>query len=84
MAVRPLRSFFPTADELLAADLPQLGEILLVHLNSYEDRVKQHGLLNREYLRAMLDNKNVGLGPLPNEPEYGARQLESGFGMCAS
>jgi hypothetical protein len=76
MAVRPLKSFFPTAEDLLAADLARLGEVLLVHLNSYEDRVKQHGELNREYLRAMLENRNVGLGPLPNEPEYGARQAE--------
>jgi predicted nucleotide-binding protein len=76
MPVRPLKSFFSTADELLAADLPRLGEVLLVHLNSYENRVKQHGGLNRGYLRAMLDNRNVGLGPLPPTPEYGERQPE--------
>ena len=74
MAVRPLRSFFFTADELLAADLPELGETLLMHLNSYEDRVKQHGRLYRGYLLAMLENRNVGLGPLPLTPEYGASQ----------
>jgi hypothetical protein len=74
MAVRPLRSFFPTADELLAADLPELGETLLMHLHSYEDRVKQHGRLYQGYLLAMLENRNVGLGPLPPAPEYGARQ----------
>ncbi len=76
MAVRPLKSFFPTADELLAADLPRVGEALLVHLNSYQDRVKQFGGINRGYLRAMLENRNVGLGPLPPEPEYGNRQPE--------
>ena len=76
MGIRPLKSFFPTADELLAADLPQVGEALLVHLNSYEDRVKQHSLLNRDYLFAMLENRNAGLGPLPPAPEYGDRQLE--------
>ena len=76
MAVRALKSFFPTADHLLAADLPHLGEILLVHLNSYQDRVKQHGQINPEYLRAMLENRNVGLGQLPPEPEYGTRQPE--------
>jgi hypothetical protein len=74
MAVRPLRSFFPAADELLAADLPDLGEALLLHLNSYEDRVKQHGRLHQRYLLAMLENRNVGLGPLPPAPEYGASQ----------
>jgi len=47
-----------------------------VHLNSYDDRVKQQGMLNPEYLRAMLENRNVGLGPLPREPEYGSRQPE--------
>ena len=63
------------ADELLAADLPKLGEILLVHLNSYEDRVKQTGMLNRAYLLAMLESRNIGLGT-PPPPEYGARQRE--------
>jgi len=59
---------------LLAADLKDLGEILLVHLNSYDDRVKQQGRLNQGYLLAMLENGNVGLGALPGEPEYGAGQ----------
>jgi hypothetical protein len=74
MAVRPLRSFFATADELLAADLPELGEALLLNLNSYEDRVKQHGRLYQGYLLAMLENRNVGLGRLPQAPEYGNSQ----------
>ena len=76
MAVRPLKSFFPTAAELLAVELPRLGEVLLVHLNSYEDRVKQQGGLNRGYLLAMLENRNVGLGPLPPAPEYAEKQPE--------
>jgi len=62
MAFRPLKFFLPTADAVLALDLPRLGEILLVHLNSYEGRVKQNGLLNRHYLLVMLENRNVGLG----------------------
>ena len=62
MAVRPLKSFFHTAEELLAADLPALGEALLMHLNSYQDRVKQNGRLFQGYLLAMLENRNVGLG----------------------
>ena len=74
MAVRSLKSFLPTADDVLALDLPKLGEILLVHLNSYEGRVKQNGRLNQGYLLAMLENRNVGLGALPKEAEYGARQ----------
>jgi hypothetical protein len=76
MPVRPLKSFFPTVDEVLAADLPRLGEVLLVHLNSYDDRVKQRGKINRDYLLAMLENRNVGLGALPPAPEYGDRQPE--------
>jgi pimeloyl-ACP methyl ester carboxylesterase len=78
MAFRPLKSFFPTADELLKQELPMLGRILLIHLKSYEglNTVYQHAGLNRGYLRAMLENRNVGLGPLPKEPEYGNRQLE--------
>src|SRR6266705_2539369 len=76
MSFRPLKSFFPTADELLRQDLPTLGSILLTHLKSYEglNTVYQHAGLNRVYFRAMLENRNVGLGPLPKEPEYGIHQ----------
>jgi hypothetical protein len=78
MAFRPLKTFFPTADELLQQDLPTLGRILLTHLKSYQglNTVYQHAGLNRGYFRAMLENRNVGLGPLPKEPAYGARQPE--------
>src|SRR5579862_6146565 len=76
MAFRPLKSFFQTADELLQQALPTLGGILLTHLKSYEglNTVWQHGGLNRGYFRAMLENRNVGLGPLAKEPEYSTRQ----------
>src|ERR1022692_2756592 len=76
MPFRPLKSFFATADELLRQDMPKLGRILLIHLKSYEglNTVYQHAGLNRTYFRAMLENRNVGLGPLPKEPEYGPRQ----------
>jgi hypothetical protein len=78
MAFRALKSFFPTADELLHHDLPTLGGVLLTHLKSYQglNTVYQHAGLNRGYFRAMLENRNVGLGPLPKEPEYGTRQPE--------
>jgi hypothetical protein len=78
MAFRPLKSFFSTADELLQQDLPALGAVLLTHLKSYEglNTVYQHAGLNRGYFRAMLENRNIGLGPLPKEPEYGTRQPE--------
>jgi hypothetical protein len=60
-------------------DLARLGAILLLHLKSYEglNSVFQNGGLNRDYFKAMLENRNVGLGQLPHkEPEYGARQPE--------
>jgi pyrimidine deaminase RibD-like protein len=78
MPFRPLKLFFPTADDLLRRDLPTLGAILLRHLKSYAGlgTVYQHAGLNRGYFRAMLENRNVGLGPLPKEPEYRDRQPE--------
>ena len=78
MVFRPLKSFFPTADELLQQDLPKLGGVLLTHLKSYKglSTVYQHAGLHRGYFRAMLENRNIGLGPLPKEPEYGTRQPE--------
>lgn len=73
---RPLKSFLPTADDVVNSDLPTLGRILLVHLKSYEglNTVVQHGGINRRYLQAMLENHQVGLGPMPKETEYGPRQ----------
>jgi hypothetical protein len=79
MAFRPLSSFISNADELLSLDLPRLGRILILHLKGYEglNTVFQNGRLNRDYFVAMLENRNVGLGPLPHkEPEYGAKQSE--------
>lgn len=76
MAFRPLNSFFPTAGELLAADQQRLGEALLVHLNSYEGQVKQHGHLHRGYLLGMLENQNQGLGQRPTGYDYGAKQAD--------
>ncbi len=78
MPFRSLKSFFSSADDLLRQDLPTLGAILLRHLKSYEglNTVYQHAGLNRGYFRAMLENRNVGLGSLRKEPEYGIRQPE--------
>ena len=63
---------------MLSLDLLRLGQILLLHLKSYEglNTIYQHAGLNRGYFRAMLENRNVGLGSLPKEPEYGNRQPE--------
>ncbi len=78
MSFRPLKSFFPTADELLQQNWSTLGRVLLTHLKSYEglNTVYQRAGLNRGYFRAMLENRGIGLGPLPKEPEYGERQPE--------
>lgn len=76
--LRPLKSFLQTADDVVNSDLPTLATILLVHLKSYEglNTVYQYAGISRKNFLAMLENQNVGLGPLPKEPEYGARQLE--------
>jgi hypothetical protein len=78
MALRPLKTFFPAADDIVNCDLPTLGMTLLVHLKSYEglNTVYQHAGLSRKYFQAMLENHSVGLGPLPKETEYGVRQPE--------
>jgi hypothetical protein len=76
MAFRPLNTFFPSADDLLDAELPQLGEALLGHLNSYEGQVKQDGRLHRDYLLGMLENRTMGLGQRPPGYDYGGRQVE--------
>ena len=73
----PLRSLLPTADDVLNAELETLGDLLLRHLKSCEgvSPVFQHGGLNRDYFIAIMERRNIGLGPLPsNEPEYGSKQ----------
>jgi predicted nucleotide-binding protein len=80
MLVRDLKSFLPTAEELLGLDLPELGEILLVHLYSWkgEGKVWQPGGgLNRLYFVQVMEATEHGLGPARrNQPEYGAKQPE--------
>lgn len=81
MAIRPLKSFLPTADDVVKCHLPMLGRILLVHLRSYEGQTpavyQAIGGINREYFFAVIEHRNVFIGSLPgSEPEYGARQKE--------
>jgi hypothetical protein len=73
----PLKSLLPTADDVLNADLKALAGLLLRHLKSCEGEspVFQHAGLNRDYFIAIMERREVGLGPLPSkEPEYGAKQ----------
>jgi hypothetical protein len=72
----------PTADGLLTLDLPRLGGILFLHLmKSYErlNTVSQNGRLHRDYFIAMLENRNVGLGPLPHR-SWSSRRIASSSG----
>jgi hypothetical protein len=64
MPVRDLKSFLPTAEELLAVDLPKLGEILLLHLHSWKDEGKVWqpvGGLNRGYFVQVMEGREQGL-----------------------
>ena len=75
----PLKSMLPTANDVLQAELEDLGAVLLKHLKSCEGKspVFQHAGLNREYFIAIMERRNVGLGPLPSkDPEYGSKQPE--------
>ena len=75
----PLKSMLPTANDILQAELEDLGAVLLKHLKSCEGKspVFQHAGLNREYFIAIMERRNVGLGPLPSkDPEYGSKQPE--------
>jgi hypothetical protein len=78
MPVRDLTSFLSTAEDVLACDLPKLGEILLLHLNSWKDQGKVWqpvSGLNRLYFVQVMEGTERGLGqPRRNAPEYGARQ----------
>ena len=52
MRFSPLKTFFPTADQVLAADPDRLGETLLRHLKTYEGCGTVHqsvGGFNRDY-----------------------------------
>jgi hypothetical protein len=77
MAFRPLKSLFATAEDLVAADLPRLGEALLIHLKSYEgesgNSVYQRGMICQSNFRGMLE-RQTGTGPLRREQDYEDKQ----------
>jgi predicted nucleotide-binding protein len=62
---------------LLVADLPRLGEVLLLHLKSYEGGKTVHqpiGKFNRLYCFQMMEGTARGFGPTSTQAEYGDRQ----------
>src|SRR5258708_11585281 len=65
-----------SADELLCLSTPKLGEIVLLHLKSYEGThtVMQNGMVHRRYFIGMVEGRNIGLGMSNTKPEYGAKQ----------
>ena len=77
MRFSPLKAFFPTPEEVLAADQDRLGETLLQHLKTYEGGGTVHqpvGGFNRDCYIALMEGQPRYLGPLPTQPEYGDRQ----------
>ena len=77
MRFSPLKTFFPTADQVLAADPDRLSETLLRHLKTYEGGGTVHqsaGGFNRDYYIRVMEGNARGLGPLPTQPEYTDRQ----------
>jgi uncharacterized protein (TIGR02391 family) len=74
-----MKAFFPTADELLAADRAHLAETVLRHLKTYEGGGTVHqpvGGFNRDYYIAVMEAKPRYLGTLPTQSEYGDKQSE--------
>jgi hypothetical protein len=77
MRYSPLKAFFPGADEVLTADLNHIGETFLRHLKTYEGGGTVHqpvGGFNRGYYIGVMEGHHLGLGSLPNRPEYGEKQ----------
>jgi hypothetical protein len=72
---RSLLSLIPTADELLALELPELARTLLVHLKSYEgvhgNTVYQNGRISLNNFVDTLEKRSPG-----QNSEYGNRQAE--------
>jgi hypothetical protein len=79
MGVRfsPLKAFFPTADEVRAADPDRLVETLLRHLKLRRGVHQPIGGFNRGYYIALMEGKPRFLGgQIPTQPQYGDRQPE--------
>jgi TIR domain len=79
MRFSPLKAFFPTADDVIGAGLEYLGETFLRHLKTYEGGGTVHqpvGGFNRDYYIGVMEGRQLGLGPLPTQPEYADRQAQ--------
>lgn len=77
MKFSPFKAFFPTADQVLAADPDRLVETLLRHLKTYEGGGSVHqpvGGFNRDYYIRVMEGTARGLGTLPAQPEYEGKQ----------
>jgi len=77
MAAQSPKLFFPTAQELIHADLERRGRILLILLKSYEGLGGVHqqpGGFNRDYFFADMEGVNKYLGKAPRGPDYGPEQ----------
>jgi hypothetical protein len=78
MAVKSPKLFLPTADDVLNADLPRRGAVLLMVLKSYEGQgtvYQYNGGINREYVFGVMEGRNMYLGPSAIQAaEYGAEQ----------
>ncbi len=78
MRYSPLKTFFPTADDVVEADVERRGETLLKQLKTYEGGRTVHqptGGFNRGYYIGVMEGRSLGLGSgLPSQPEYAAQQ----------
>ena len=78
MAAKSPKLFLPTAEDVLNADLPRRGGVLLIVLKSHEGGgtiYRDNGGINREYFFGVMDGRNMYLGPSAIQAaEYGADQ----------
>jgi len=79
MHLSPLKSVFPTAEELLNADEQALAMGVLEYIEKNKDvsPMWQIGQLSKHNFRALVSNdKSVPIGLSQTQPEYGDRQPE--------
>lgn len=80
MAAQSPKTFFPTAEALVNADLERRGRVLLILLKSYEGLGGVHqqpGGFNRDYFFADMEGVNKYLGMPPRGPDYDTEQSKA-------